>query len=470
MKKRILFILTIIFCFIGIVNAEGKTWIEYDWSLKQGPSSNWLYYDYTIEDTDGYITTSVNENVRGVLRKVSKDGKEIIWEQAEDSAVFLNIGQDDNYYYTAAYVTAYEFAGEFYLCRHSKETGEMEDCLFLDDSDKEIYYAEIYTHEDKIYVTGMGKIAEGEYGVSRFYTIDSKTDTFELENAQDYSEVPTNKLEELTYYRDQAIADKWYELYPDKTEKITISNQFISGNAYYIVGDATKDGQTRGFLMKADLDKNILWVKKSEVGYHYFDASSPSTSYVAVVAYKDEAQIGAQRNPENVESYIYVYDSEGNVVETHDIAIEIGVKRADITSLTYCGDAILVQAYAYDDNDQFSSYLVRYLPNYAIYKKITGQGTVDVIEKSHSGESVTYTITPEKGYVLEKVTITDVYGNVIETTKNVFTMPSADVIIEVTFLPENPNTAEIPLLMISISLIAGTILLMILSKKMLWLR
>ncbi len=80
MKKNFLLIITLLFCFVGIVNAEEKRpALQYAWSIKQGASANYLYYDATVEVEDGYITTTITETNTAVIRKISKDGSKIIW-------------------------------------------------------------------------------------------------------------------------------------------------------------------------------------------------------------------------------------------------------------------------------------------------------------------------------------------------------------------------------------------------------
>ena len=88
----------------------------------------------------------------------------------------------------------------------------------------------------------------------------------------------------------------------------------------------------------------------------------------------------------------------------------------------------------------------------------------DVINKAYSGENVTYTITPEDNYLLDKVRITDVNGNVIEIRDNVFTMPSTDVIIEANFLIKNPET-NVFLSSIFFIVIIMSIVLFVCTKK-----
>ena len=61
---------------------------------------------------------------------------------------------------------------------------------------------------------------------------------------------------------------------------------------------------------------------------------------------------------------------------------------------------------------------------------------------SRKGDSVTFEIEPEPGYVLDFVKVIDAKGNVLTFKDYSFTMPSADVTIEANFLPENPSTFD----------------------------
>ena len=63
--------------------------------------------------------------------------------------------------------------------------------------------------------------------------------------------------------------------------------------------------------------------------------------------------------------------------------------------------------------------------------------------KAETGDAVTITVTPDDGYVVDKVTITDEDGNAIKVTDNgdgtfTFTMPDGEVSIEATFVEEPP--------------------------------
>lgn len=100
---------------------------------------------------------------------------------------------------------------------------------------------------------------------------------------------------------------------------------------------------------------------------------------------------------------------------------------------------------------------------YEISTKVTGNGVVEIeTEKSRAGENIKFVVTPEKGYVLEKVKVTDSDGNVLIFTNYEFTMPTADVIIEAYFIPEkidNPITSD------SIVIISAVLLMLFFNIK-----
>ena len=112
---------------------------------------------------------------------------------------------------------------------------------------------------------------------------------------------------------------------------------------------------------------------------------------------------------------------------------------------------------------------------YYLYHKIStkvtnGKGKIEVIGEQKVGEPVTFKVTPEKGYVLSKVLVTDANGKTVVFTNNVFTMPNADVTIEAIFvkesiIPINPDTGVLPTIIISIGTLASFALLLYFNKK-----
>ena len=103
-------------------------------------------------------------------------------------------------------------------------------------------------------------------------------------------------------------------------------------------------------------------------------------------------------------------------------------------------------------------------------KVVEGKGTIKAISRSVGGEGVTFVVEPAKGYVLGVVKVTDALGNVIEFHDYTFTMPSSDVLIEVEFVKENPNTADIAIVTVIILAIIFGIVLLNVNKKYRWLK
>ena len=113
--------------------------------------------------------------------------------------------------------------------------------------------------------------------------------------------------------------------------------------------------------------------------------------------------------------------------------------------------------------------LIKLNLDYAVETKVEGQGEVKVISRSGAGGEVTFEVTPKPGYVLSEVKVTDALGNVVTFKDYTFTMPSSDVLIEVKFVPENPNTVDILFLVLPFVIIGGIAAAMM-YKKVSWLR
>mgnify|MGYP006916028036 CR=1 FL=1 len=113
--------------------------------------------------------------------------------------------------------------------------------------------------------------------------------------------------------------------------------------------------------------------------------------------------------------------------------------------------------------------LVKLNIDYAIDTKISGKGDIKVVSRSEAGNGVTFEVIPKEGYVLGEVKVTDMNGNVVTFKDYTFTMPSSDVLIEVTFLPKNPLTVDKLFLLIPI-LVLGGLLAAAMYKKVSWLR
>lgn len=82
-------------------------------------------------------------------------------------------------------------------------------------------------------------------------------------------------------------------------------------------------------------------------------------------------------------------------------------------------------------------------PRYDVAVSDGAHGSVSVSPKSASkGSTVTVTVTPDKGYALETLAVTDKNGNALDLTDKgggqyTFTMPSGPVTVAATFMDDN---------------------------------
>ena len=125
---------------------------------------------------------------------------------------------------------------------------------------------------------------------------------------------------------------------------------------------------------------------------------------------------------------------------------------------------------SYEDNVTISTEVYQLL--YDINTTVNGKGTVEVVNNELPGTDVTFKVTPQEGYVLSEVRVTDANGKVVTFTDYTFTMPSADVTIEVIFVEEvkNPITSSSFIIIVAIGLAVSISMLAYNQKKYKWLK
>ncbi len=104
---------------------------------------------------------------------------------------------------------------------------------------------------------------------------------------------------------------------------------------------------------------------------------------------------------------------------------------------------------------------------FEIKTKTDGNGTIKAEkEMAISGEQIKITATPNKGFVLNEIKVTDSEGNVITYKNNTFVMPASSVLVEATFTPTNPKTGDIAVLWITLLAIGSAYILLTQKRKL----
>lgn len=163
----------------------------------------------------------------------------------------------------------------------------------------------------------------------------------------------------------------------------------------------------------------------------------------------------------NEQNYFYIFDKEGNIVK--DLSGDIDYPELSISNLLINERGMYVELQemrimctrgaAVDENgepivlgdsynpNRLKTLMIYYSYPFLINANIKGKGNIKASYVSAlEGTIIEFIVEPEPGYVLGEIKVTDANGNVVTFTDNKFTMPSADVTIEATFIPINPNT------------------------------
>ena len=227
-------------------------------------------------------------------------------------------------------------------------------------------------------------------------------------------------------------------------------------------------------LAVADKDGKVDFIVELPFDYYTIYEVAFADDYILVSA------------PDNRDNYaILVYDLKGKLIQTiktDDMPSNIiDTPNGFIASVGHCD--VSPSTSKWRSSGPHSSQKetgpacevkhVAYYTNKKIDTKVTdGKGKVEVAGEQRPGEPVTFVVTPDEGYVIGVIKVTDEAGNVITFTKdelkgNTFTMPTANVTIEVEFLVDNAKTADIAIIAIAIIAIISASIVFINNKKIL---
>jgi len=206
--------------------------------------------------------------------------------------------------------------------------------------------------------------------------------------------------------------------YHFKEWQLVSGNGTLSGNTYTIgTDDAT---------IKAVFEANPPATYSVTVNY--------GTSNKATAAAGESVTITANAAPSGKVFDKWVTTSPGVNFTNASSATTTFVMPANNVTVTATYKAASSPAPYYPSHDPAPT-------AYAIQTEKAEHGTVKTsYEKTSSGTKVTITATPETGYEVGSVTVTDANGNNVKVTKNAdgtysFTMPASKVTVKVTFVP-----------------------------------
>lgn len=462
MKKITKYLIAFILFFTCLIQVKATEIFKYDWeTTKNDYYEEEMFFTDNIAYQNGFITSIIDKyDLASNLTKYDPDGK-ILKNNKINNYIIITLKNVNNNIYALALngsnnIELLKIKDDLTLEKHLNleiEITESPDPILGVTIYDLLGINSIKEDEKNIYVLVEEFIVKISKNMNSFETINPTQEDIAT-YFPEYEEIVLNPITNLKQYI-SVIENK---------KQLIYTGFDIEGCPPKSVG-CINDIDA---IIRLDENDKTLWEKEYP---DYLFVYNPQVVNKYIVA------VGVKKVEDDTQKEIIILDMNGNIVQTivnDDPFIITGgnynfmVNNVD-ESNEYCPiaphsstrTAPAIKCYKHWQK-------VYYIP-LNISTKVEGKGKIEVVNSARNGEEVTFKIIPEEGYVLGVVKVTDADGNVLTFTSNTFTMPSSDVTIEATFVLENPNTADIKIILLSIVLIVGSVIGFINFKKVKWL-
>ena len=463
--KKILLTIIVIICSISIVKAEAILEYDLEWDSKQTPSPIANTYEYK----DGYLFVDYSEDLECSLSLYDKKGNLLRELKIEDYVIGQRI---DDYIYIST-IKIQNGNAAISWSAYNEKLEKINEVNFLNiptgPNDSNI------TLEPKklpmLSETISRLINPMEDGVILAYIKDLNIDEppvdpqslFEIRKyKKDLSsyELISNSLEEEQLYEYLGINadDNFYLSAAELRRKYNLPEKY-NVIKQYTKGDNTAmviESEGEGFFLLVFNKLNQLYEKELTNRSQIIQ----TVSDVKIVDNHIMIALDNMIDSDHSVTDLYIYnlttgELEKEINSDKSIFNIVDTKRGFLYHETTCKKTLVAEASSNPYSNQNQNSLPTYLANdncttkryfytqfnLVIPKVLAGNGQIIVDEKQAPGDIVTLTIKPNEGYVLGEVKVTDTNGNNIKLNDYTFTMPSADVTIEATFVKaKNPDT------------------------------
>ena len=462
MKKITKYLIAFILFFTCLIQVKATEIFKYDWeTTKNDYYEEEMFFTDNIAYQNGFITSIIDKyDLASNLTKYDPDGK-ILKNNKINNYIIITLKNVNNNIYALALngsnnIELLKIKDDLTLEKHLNleiEITESPDPILGVTIYDLLGVTSIKEDESNIYILVEEFIVKVAKDMSSFETINPTQEDIAT-YFPEYTEIVLNPITNTKQYI-SVIENKKQLIYTGFDVKKCPER--VSG----CINDINA-------IIRLDENDKTLWEKEYS---EYLFVYNPQVVNKYIVA------VGVKKVEDDTQKEIIILDMNGNIVQTivnDDPFIITGgnynfmVNNVDESS-EYCPiaphsstrTAPAIKCYKHWQK-------VYYIP-LNISTKVEGKGKIEVVNSARNGEEVTFKITPEEGYVLGVVKVTDANGNVLTFTSNTFTMPSSDVTIEATFIPENPETSDIKIIVLSVILIIGSIIGFINFKKVKWL-
>ena len=457
MKKVLLFLLIFI-CSLTIVYAQDEyvqKWNNDNISVEA--------IKHMIQTDDGLIVGGYDHDFVVQLAKYDHNGKEVKTLKLEYEGTVCGFFEKDGKYYFITTdddnwweVHIYEITVDLSIVRHMATGYHMEG-----------WNEQVELVDNNLYITStnfgsVDGVYDNDDTYYDYFYIDLKDFSTHHGNADEWNfDVFSKEKKDLIKLNSIGVPAI------DVKEK---DNMMIVGGKYSPYDDAS------GFIHfyeKSNTDITELYSNNSYVNKNELDVGNWYTHIVTL----DEYIVAGGENYQALD----FFNNKGEKVDTINLIKDLydsdeSKKYIQLEDMIYQDGRFSVAYQVCDVVDDFpkncKSGIVVFQKKFKIETKTDGLGTVLAKTEEYGSEDVTLIIEPNEGYQIKEVKVMDKNGNVILVTDNkTFTMPFADVLIDVTFEPKNPETLSgVTMIIVFIASICAAYVIIINYRKLRWLR
>ena len=473
MKKKLylLFGLVMSLLLVGVVKAEGPYYKE--WSTKK--TNTYDYSSYYIDQyQDGYLTVDITYG--GALIRIYDYKGNILEEEEFLNKYIAGVYVDGDRILLVEEEYANGYSGYYIREYNNKLAIEKEIQVY------EPYYYGVYYYQpynSLLRIDGdLYYVAYGSGPLPTFLKLEEDLSDYEDFYGEEYTKkLPAAKVETIL---DSYTNLEYFDSIDLKGNKAVLAGEFIKD-----IAECREYAPSNSEGKKTScFEERIIYLNgKNEV---FSLDITEDYAFTSEVKFIDDYIVAVVEDYDEVE-HILVLDEEGKIVqdieqEYYVFGIEDTERGFAVNEKTCPMNSYLLSAGSQTKSSvksslkeqqklggQCKSYHTVYYMAHEIKSEVTnGRGSVEVVSQEAPGAPVTFVVTPDEGYTLGTIKVTDANGNVITFTKNdlngnTFTMPSADVTIEVEFLVENANTTDVAIM--TAAVLAGFAFIMILISK-----
>ncbi|MGN1372006.1 MAG: hypothetical protein ACI4XM_07025 [Candidatus Coprovivens sp.] len=442
-KKYLIFIFFLSLIFIIPVKADSI--IKYNKTYEYNNIENYKNI-LTIEDKK-YILTETSSNATKIIRTTSSFEESLTKEFST-----LSNSEFIKYNNNIIIVGIEKNSLKVYLIDKNLQITNQKETSYMIDNDATI---KTYQYDNKVYLM----LFENENMLSStIYEIDNNLNITE-NNLSSYESSLVKKILKGDYYlirmNDQEENNRiTHYLDTSYTKDYSILVGYSENTIY---------NETTGYDYRA---RFTIIDKEGNIVLNTEDTNNET--YLDVEFIKDKIIILSSNQKGE---HLLIYNTSGKLEESIELSRTYNNKTLSYNQLTKTNNQLIIYAQELAKEIDTTNIFVVYNFNISIIVNDNLYGQVNVEKDSLPGKELTIEVIPNSGYELDNIEIIDNIGNIIPVINNKFIMPEDDIYITVNYKVsvENPETTDI-IIIVSITTIIGISSLLILLKKLKWLK